>query len=123
MTPVYDLFRDYIVASEVVKNYTLQMHFWDDTGKPKDKFVVIQTNGGSALREGLGADYFILMSIIGNKNEFKAIGEKANELIQYITNNPKSDCLSLVEAYSGLPAPILTDEGRIVFRIPVRIIN
>lgn len=123
MTPVYDLFRDYIVASELVTNYTLQMHFWADTGKPKDKFVVIQTNGGSALRDGLGADYFMILTVIGDKNEFKVIGEKANELIQYITNNPKSDCLSLVEASGGLPAPILTEEGRIVFRIPIRIIN
>jgi hypothetical protein len=34
-----------------------------------------------------------------------------------------SECLNLLEASGGIPTPILTEEGRVIFRIPIRNIN
>jgi hypothetical protein len=123
MNNICELFKEWLLASGLINGYKLQMHFWSDTGIKTDKFVVIQSNGGNALRKGLGTESFILLTIVGDRSNIKSVGDKANEIVAYITENPVSECLNLLEANGGIPTPILTEEGRVIFRIPIRNIN
>ncbi|WP_434781625.1 phage tail termination protein, partial [Escherichia coli] len=64
------------------------------------------------------SDHYVLVDVISAKDKRRAAAEKAQEIINYIEQNDITDeCLGLIQNLGNMPAPILTEEGRLVFRL------
>jgi len=91
---------------------------WDDTKKLTDAFIVFRPNGGTDIRNDLGSDHYVLIDVISAKDKRRAAAEKAQEIINYVEQNDiRDECLGLIQNLGNMPAPILTEEGRLVFRL------
>lgn len=114
---MYERVRDYFVDAGLTAGYIVQSLMWDDTKKPPDSFIVFRPNGGADIRYDLGSEYHVLVDVIGAKNKRREVSEHVQSIIDYVQNNGIDDCLGLIENMGNVPAPILTEEGRIVFRL------
>lgn len=117
--------KQWIIDNNLDEGMTLQMYLWSESDpvKKTEEFIVIQPNGGGTPDLGLGSDKYALISIIGSRSRYKSAIEKANRLYEFILNNPLDSCLTYIENMSSIPQPVFTEEGRIVFRMPVRIVS
>ena len=65
-----------------------------------------------------GRIHRVLVDVISAKDKRRAAAEKAQEIINYVEQNDITDeCLGLIQNLGNVPAPILTEEGRLVFRL------
>lgn len=75
-------------------------------------------HAGTDIRNDLGSDHYVLVDVISAKDKRRAAAEKAQEIINYVEQNDITDeCLGLIQNLGNMPAPILTEEGRLVFRL------
>ena len=78
-------------------------------------------NNGVRLtgRVGYTANYAVFVHDPNVPQTFRrAAAEKAQEIINYVEQNDITDeCLGLIQNLGNVPAPILTEEGRLVFRL------
>ena len=119
MTPaMYERVRNYFVDAGLTTGFIVQLLAWDDTKKLTDSFIVFRPNGGTDIRNDLGSDHYVLVDVISAKDKRRAAAEKAQEIINYVEQNDITDeCLGLIQNLGNVPAPILTEEGRLVFRL------
>ncbi|WP_449557289.1 phage tail termination protein [Huaxiibacter chinensis] len=119
MTPaMYERVRNYFVDAGLTTGFIVQLLAWDDTKKSTDAFIVFRPNGGTYIRNDLGSDHYVLVDVISAKDKRRAAADKAQEIINYVEQNDITDeCLGLIQNLGNMPAPILTDEGRLVFRL------
>lgn len=110
--------RNYFVDAGLTNGFITQLLIWKDTGKQTDAIMVFRPNGGTAVRNGLGSQYFIIVDVIGAKNADAAVDKAAHAIIDYVQQNPMADaCVGYLENLGGIPAPVLTTEGRLVYRL------
>ncbi|CAH3559824.1 hypothetical protein PTR52_04710 [Serratia nevei] len=110
--------RDYFVESELTAGFTTQMLRWRDTGKGEDKFIVFRPNGGSPVRNDLASEYLVLVDVIGAEGEDEEVDNAVQAIISHIQNNPMpNDCIGHIENVGGIPSPVSTTEGRLVYRL------
>lgn len=115
---MYERVRNFFVDAGLTTGFIVQMLAWDDTKKLTDAFIVFRPNGGTDILNDIGSDFYVLVDVISAKDKRRAAAEKAKELIEYATQNDVSDeCLGLIQNRGGLPSPIPTEEGRLVFRL------
>ncbi|MFZ4835885.1 phage tail termination protein [Rouxiella sp. Mn2063] len=119
MTPaMYLRVRDLMISSGLTAGFIVQRLLWTDTGKLTDGFIVFRPSGGSAIRNDLGSDYYVTVDVIGAKGDNTAAEDAAQRIIDFIQSNPiPNDCIGHIENMGGIPAPVLTTEGRLVFRL------
>lgn len=80
--------------------------------------VITTSRKVAAIRNDLGSDHYVMVDVIGAKDKRGATTKKAQELIDYVEQNDIADeCLGLIQNLGNLPAPVLTEEGRLVFRL------
>lgn len=116
--PMHARVRNYFVDAGLTAGFIVQMLLWQDTGKQTDKMMVFRPNGGTAVRNGLGSQYFILVDVVGAKGANAAVDTAAQTIIDYVQQNPMVDnCVGYLENLGGIPAPVSTDEGRLVYRL------
>lgn len=120
-----DKLRQWIIDNRLNDGMTLQLYRWSESDpvNKREEFIVIQPDGGGVPELGLGSDKYALITIIGSRDGHRSAVEKANRLYNFILNNPFDSCLTYIENMSAMPQPIFTEEGRIVFRMPVRIVS
>ncbi|WP_193160028.1 phage tail termination protein [Serratia ureilytica] len=119
MTPaMHRRVRDYFVDAGLTAGFTTQMLRWRDTGKGEDKFIVFRPNGGSPVRNDLASEYLVLVDVISAEGEDEEADNAVQAIISYIQNNPMpNDCIGHIENVGGIPSPVSTTEGRLVYRL------
>lgn len=71
-----------------------------------------------AVRNQLGAEYYVLLDVVGAKGGNGVVDEVVQTIISYVQQNPMSDnCIGYLQNLGGIPAPVLTTEGRLVYRL------
>lgn len=119
MTPsMADRVRDYFVDAGLTTGFKVQKFVWNDTAVLTDKFMVFRPNGGSNIRNDLGAEYLVLVDVIGAKNGNQSADDAVQAIIANVQANPMpNDCIGHIENFGGIPSPVLTTEGRLVYRL------
>lgn len=119
MTPsMADRVRDYFFDAGLTTGFKVQKFVWSDTGNLNDKFIVFRPNGGSNIRNDLSAEYLVLVDVIGAKNGNQAADDAVQAILSTVQDNPMpNDCIGHIENFGGIPSPVLTTEGRLVYRL------
>lgn len=116
--PMHTRVRDYFVNAGLTDGFTTQLLMWNDTGNLSDKFLVFRPNGGSSIRNELGAEYYVMVDFIGAKGGNGAVDATVQAIIQHVQSDPlPNNCIGYIENLGGIPAPVLTAEGRLVYRL------
>lgn len=116
--PMHTRVRNYLSDAGLTDGFKTQLLVWNDTGTATDKYLVFRPNGGSAVQNQLGAEYYVLVDVIGAKGGNAAVDEIVQAIISYVQQNPMSDnCIGYLQNLGGIPAPVLTTEGRLVYRL------
>lgn len=121
MTPMmHERVRNLFVNAGLTSGFTVQQLMYDDPGKLSEAVMVFRPNGGTNIRNALGSEYHVIVDVIGAKGvgaKDKALNA-VQRMIDYVQANPISDsCVGHIENMGGIPPPVLTEEGRIVFRL------
>ncbi|CAM7022260.1 MULTISPECIES: hypothetical protein [Enterobacteriaceae] len=118
--PMYKRFRNVIVDAGLTTGYIVQSLLWSDSGKLADRFIVFRPNGGTAIDRDMAADYYVLVDLITGKS----LGDKSKAeddvqaIIDYVKANPMTNrCLGQISNMGGIPSPVMTTEGRMVWRL------
>jgi hypothetical protein len=110
--------RNHFVDAGLTDGFITQLLMWNDSGNQADKFIVFRPNGGGSIRNQLGADYYVMVDVIGAKGGNAMVDERVNAIIDYVQQNPMADaCVGYLENLGGIPAPVQTTEGRLVYRL------
>ncbi|ENT6128098.1 hypothetical protein ACFFZC_004977 [Enterobacter hormaechei] len=119
MTPMmHDRVRNMFGDAGLTTGFTVQQLMYDDPGDLSKAIMVFRPNGGSNIRTDLGSEYHVLVDVIGAKDKRKAALYAVQRIVDYVQDNPISDsCVGHIENMGGIPPPVLTEEGRIVFRL------
>jgi len=119
MTPAMpERVLNYFVESGLASGFKTQKFVWNDTGSLADKFMVFRSNGGSGISQDLGAEYLVLVDVIGAKNGNQAVDDAVQAIIEKVKSAPMpNDCIGHIENFGGIPSPVLTTEGRLVYRL------
>ncbi|MEY8769023.1 hypothetical protein AB6T85_01020 [Erwinia sp. ACCC 02193] len=116
--PMHVRLRNYFVDAGLTGGLTTQLLVWNDSGDLSEAFIVFRPNGGSNIRNELGAEYYVMVDVIGSKGSNGAADSAVQAIIQRIQDNPlPNDCIGYIENFGGIPAPVLTAEGRLVYRL------
>ncbi|WP_454878598.1 phage tail termination protein [Serratia inhibens] len=125
MTPsMHERFKQWIVDSGLISGYKIQMYQWRQmtTDNGEQRYVVIQPNGGTSVRNDLGSEYYVMLSIVAGKNDVEQPAADAQAIINHVQANPLDDCLGYIENMGATPTPIFTEESRMVLRLQFRIV-
>ena len=119
MTPMmHERVRNMFVDAGLTTGFTVQQLMYDDPGDLSKAVMVFRPNGGSNIRTDLGSEYHVLVDVVGAKDKRKAALDAVQRIVDYVQDNPISDsCVGHIENMGGIPPPVLTEEGRIVFRL------
>lgn len=116
--PMHTRVRNYFVDAGLTAGFTTQLLMWNDSGNLSESFIVFRPNGGSAVRNDLSSEYYVMVDVIGAKGSNGATDTAVQTIIDYVQQNPMSDnCIGHIENVGGIPAPVLTTEGRLVYRL------
>ncbi|MGF6562753.1 phage tail termination protein [Erwinia aphidicola] len=116
--PMHKRVLNYFNDAALTSGYLPQLLVWNDTGKLTDNFMVFRPNGGGPVRNQLGGDYYVMVDVIGAKGANGAVDERVQAIIDFVQQNPMVDgCVGYLENLGGIPAPVQTTEGRLVYRL------
>lgn len=116
--PMHTRVRNLFANAGLAEGFTIQQLVWSDSGNLSDAYIVFRPNGGSAVRKDLGSEYYVMVDVIGAKGGNGSADTAVQNIIDYVQDNPTSDdCVGHIENVGGIPAPVLTTEGRLVYRL------
>ncbi|ELY4098663.1 hypothetical protein QMS71_02875 [Cronobacter sakazakii] len=116
--PMHTRVRNYFMNAGLTDGFKVQLLKWTDSGTESDRFMVFRPNGGSNIRSGLGNEQYILVDVIGAKGGDAFVDERAQQIVDYVQQNPMTDdCVGYLQNMGAMPAPVLTTEGRLVYRL------
>lgn len=116
---MYQRVAEYLKKTGLTNGFIVQYLKWRDTKTKNNKFIVFRPNGGSILKTDLGNEYFTLIDFIGAVNDIETIDNDVSTIVDYIKNNPYTDETGLIQIVGAIPAPVTTEEDRIVYRLLV----
>ncbi|WP_063844280.1 phage tail termination protein, partial [Enterobacter hormaechei] len=119
MTPMmHERVRNMFVDAGLTTGFTVQQLMYDDPKDLAKAIIVFRPNGGSNIRTDLGSEYHVLVDVVGAKDKRKDALNAVQRIVDYIQANPMADeCVGYIQNMGAIPAPVLTEEGRIVFRL------
>ncbi|HDR2656723.1 Uncharacterised protein [Enterobacter hormaechei] len=119
MTPMmYERVRNMFGDAGLTTGFTVQQLMYDDPGDLSKAIMVFRPNGGSNIRTDLGSEYHVIVDVVGARDKRRAALEAVQRIVDYVQANPISNsCVGHIENMGGIPPPVLTEEGRIVFRL------
>lgn len=115
---------DYLSDASLYGDWISNLELWNDTGNPKDKFIVLQSNGGTQVRDGLANDFYFSLYVVGRHGQ-ENVAEtksKALQIIEYIKDHPLDGCLNYIHLQAPLGRPMLTEEKRVVYELLLRVV-
>ena len=116
---MYQRVAEYLKKSGLTNGFTIQYLKWRDTKTKNNKFLVFRPNGGSILKTDLGNEYFTLVDFIGAVNDIETIDNDVSMIADYIKSNSYTDETGLIQIVGAIPAPVTTEEDRLVYRLLV----
>ncbi|HEI8775631.1 phage tail termination protein [Enterobacter cloacae] len=119
MTPMmHERVRNMFGDAGLTTGFTVQQLMYDDPGDLSKAIMVFRPNGGSNIRTDLGSEYHVIVDVVGARDKRRAALEAVQRIVDYVQANPISNsCVGHIENMGGIPPPVLTEEGRIVFRL------
>jgi len=119
MTPLmHERVRNMFGDAGLTDGFTVQKLMYDDPEDLTQAVMVFRPNGGSNIRHDLGAEYHVLVDVIGAKDKRGDALSAVQRIVDYVQANPIADeCVGYIQNMGAIPAPVLTAEGRIVFRL------
>ncbi|MFT4271194.1 MAG: hypothetical protein QM578_09300 [Pantoea sp.] len=116
--PMHTRVRNYFEDAGLLTGFTPQLLVWNDTGQLTEAFMVFRPNGGSSIQHDLGSEYYVMVDVVGAKGGNSAADAAMQAIIDYVQKNPMTDnCVGYLQNLGGIPAPVLTTEGRLVYRL------
>ncbi|EOL8936954.1 phage tail termination protein [Cronobacter dublinensis] len=116
--PMHTRVRNYFVNAGLTDGFKVQLLMWTGSGTESDRFMVFRPNGGSNIRTGLGNEQYILVDVIGAKGGNAFVDERVQQIVDYVQQNPMTDdCVGYLQNMGAMPSPVLTTEGRLVYRL------
>ncbi|ELY3999356.1 hypothetical protein SMY30_003987 [Cronobacter sakazakii] len=116
--PMHTRVRNYFMNAGLTDGFKVQLLMWTDSGTESDRFMVFRPNGGSNIRNGLGNEQYILVDVIGAKGGNAFVDERVQQIVDYVQQNPMTDdCVGYLQNMGSMSAPVLTTEGRLVYRL------
>lgn len=116
---MYQRVAEYLKKTGLTNGFTVQYLKWRDTKTKNNKFIVFRPNGGSIIQTSLGNEYYTLVDFIGAVNDIETIDNDVSTIVDYIKNNPYTDETGLIQIVGAIPAPVTTEEDRLVYRLLV----
>lgn len=116
---MYQRVAEYLKKTGLTNGFTVQYLKWRDTKTKNNKFIVFRPNGGSIIQTNLGNEYHTLIDFIGAVNDIETIDNDVSTIVDYIKNNPYTNETGLIQIVSAIPAPVTTEEDRLVYRLLV----
>lgn len=119
MTPMmHERVRNMFGDAGLTAGFTVQKLMYDDPEDLTQAVMVFRPNGGSNIRHDLGSEYHVLVDVIGAKDKRGDATSAVQRIVDYVQANPMADeCVGYIQNMGAIPAPVLTAEGRIVFRL------
>lgn len=115
---MYERVRNMFAKAGLTAGFIEQLLMFDDPKDSSKSVMVFRSNGGSAIRNDLGAEHYVLVDVVGAKKKRNETALAVQRIIDYIQQHPMADeCVGYIQNMGAIPAPVLTDEGRIVFRL------
>ena len=119
MTPMmHERVRNMFGDAGLTAGFTVQKLMYDDPEDLTQAVMVFRPNGGSNIRHELGSEHHVLVDVIGAKDKRGDAADAVQRIVDYVQANPMADeCVGYIQNMGAIPAPVLTTEGRIVFRL------
>ncbi|ECT4745885.1 hypothetical protein SI51_13825 [Salmonella enterica subsp. enterica] len=119
MTPMmHERVRNMFGDAGLTAGFTVQKLMYDDPKDLTQAVMVFRPNGGSNIRHDLGSEHHVLVDVIGAKDKRGDAADAVQRIVDYVQANPMADeCVGYIQNIGAIPAPVLTAEGRIVFRL------
>ena len=124
MRDMLELVDQYLEDAGLYTGWTSQLEFWNDTGIGTERFMVLQSNGGTAVSKSLANDFYFSLYIVGQQGQYNIEETKAKALdvIQYIKEHPVDSCIGMIQLQAPLGRPTLTTEQRPVYELLLRVV-
>ncbi|HDV8763958.1 hypothetical protein [Raoultella ornithinolytica] len=121
MTPaMYMRLKDLFVAEGLTSGFKVQWRIWRDTGKDADQFIVFRPSGGTNIEYDRGGDWYVMVDVVSSKSDPDTADSAVNAIVEYISaQSGADDCVGALSLVGNVPAPISTEEGRLVTRLLV----
>ncbi|WP_220703742.1 phage tail termination protein [Citrobacter braakii] len=119
MTPMmHERVRNMFGDAGLTAGFKVQKLMYDDPEDLTQAVMVFRPNGGSNIRHDLGSEHHVLVDVIGAKDKRGDAANAVQRIVDYVQANPMADeCVGYIQNMGAIPAPVLTAEGRIVFRL------
>ncbi|MEL4016924.1 phage tail termination protein [Dryocola clanedunensis] len=105
-------------SPKLTQGFTVQTLLWTDTGSLATSFMVFRPNSGTAIRNDIGSEYYVLVDVIGAKGKNADTDKVVDSILDYVQANPFADeCVGKIENVGGKPSPVLSEEGRLIYRL------
>lgn len=119
MTPMmHERVRNMFSDAGLTAGFTVQKLMYDDPEDLTQAVMVFRPNGGSNIRHDLGSEHHVLVDVIGAKDKRGDAANAVQRIVDYVQANPMADeCVGYIQNMGAIPPPVLTEEGRIVFRL------
>ena len=120
-----ELVDAYLQDAGLYDGWTSQLQFWNDTGDGSEQFIVLQSNGGTQVMDGLGGDFYFSLYVVGKHGQYNVadVDAKALEIIEYIKTHPIDSCVNYIQLQAPLGRPMLTEEKRPVHELLLRVVK
>lgn len=121
MTPaMYMRLKDLFMDEGLTAGFKVQWRIWRDTGKDADQFIVFRPSGGTNIEYDRGGDWYVMVDVVSSKANPDAADAAVNAIVEYISaQSGADDCVGALSLVGNVPAPISTEEGRLVTRLLV----
>lgn len=121
--PMHKRVRNLFADAGLSDGFKVQLLMWRDSGKSTDSFIVFRPNGGTQIDRDMGSEYYVLVDVISGADVsfYESTDTAVQRIIEYVQQNPISDsCVGQILNMGGIPSPVTTTEGRLVYRLQFR---
>jgi len=116
--PMHTRVRNHFVDAGLTTGFTTQLLTWNDTGNKGEAFMVFRPAGGTPVDAVISAEYYVMVDVVGAKGRNGRADAAVQDIIEHVKSNPTGNpCLGQITNMGGIPAPIPTTEGRLVYRL------
>ena len=117
--PMYQRVSDLLEAAGLTAGYALQSLIWSDSSKLKDRFIVLRPNGGTAVDRDMASEHYVLVDVITGTSpgDYAKSEADVQAIVDWVQQNPLNPCIGQISNMGGIPSPVLTTEGRMVWRL------
>lgn len=119
MTPMmHERVRNMFGDAGLTAGFTVQKLMYDDPEDLTQSVMVFRPNGGTDVRNDLGSEHYVLVDVIAAKDRRGDAANAVQRIVDYVQANPMADeCVGYIQNMGAIPAPVLTEEGRMTFRL------